>query len=630
MDHNTKICYLIFTKGDETLHDREKKKYKDASPKETINKIREILNGIGIIPIETHWKNSIKNYVSVRLTIQECSIGVNGKGTNHDYALASAYAELMERLQNMAHFRLSMDVSKEAQKYLGYMYAPDEKPMNFYQMIYSDEDWMKQQKRGITPGKDIFLLLKKWKKISYESLSCDFMTLPYMNLCTSRLSYIPIKMVSKMYMSNGMCAGNTLEEAVVQGISEILERYINIKILKEKITPPTFPKKYLKQYKGIYTMIKQIEERTGNEVIIKDCSFGEGFPVTAVIYIDKKINAYFVKFGSHPIFEISVERTLTELMQGQDISIMAGMVSFNYSNQSADSPENLMRIFVQGNGHFPISFFQDHSDYKWQPFRKIKDKTNLGLLKYLIEFIQEKGHCLYVRDVSFLGFPSFHVIIPGLSEIESIDDEKALNTYIQYNEIKRKLRNYKELPLEDKKIFLYTIENSTFFLTDITELLFIPVEESLPWYISNIGLFVVAAYYDIKDYFKAYQALSKWISFSRTKREYMSNPSYYQCMLNFLHMKSDGLKEEDIFKILKTFFLKEIIEKVYETFKKEKILEKNNCLICWNCSMCDVQDICAYPKTENLFKRLKEKNLENAIDQKKSFEGIMDQINKKG
>ncbi len=48
-----------------------------------------------------------------------------------------------------------------------------------------------------------------------------------------------------------------------------------------------------------------------------------------------------------------------------------------------------------------------------------------------------------------MKFPAFHVIIPGLSEIEDIDNIKALDDYIQFNILKRKIRNNGSLTIPD-------------------------------------------------------------------------------------------------------------------------------------------------------------------------------------
>lgn len=80
-----------------------KKPYKDDSPVHTINRVRSILNEIGIFVSEHFVKNG--NFYACRIAIaneglsQYC-IGTNGKGITLEYAFASAYAEFLERLQN--------------------------------------------------------------------------------------------------------------------------------------------------------------------------------------------------------------------------------------------------------------------------------------------------------------------------------------------------------------------------------------------------------------------------------------------------------------------------------------------------------------------------------------------------
>lgn len=597
------------------MEDIKKRKYKEALPKDTINRIRGLLSKVGIVPIEKYWNNSVQEYYSIRLTIPNTSIGVNGKGTTYEYALASAYAELMERLQNMTQYRLSIDVSEEAHRHQGFYYCPDEKPSNIFDIIFSEEDWMKQQKKWLPKEKNIEGLLRKWQKVSYERIPYDFITMPYMNINTKRLSYIPIKMASKMYMSNGMCAGNIAEEAIVQGISEILERYINIIILKRKITPPTYPEEYLRKYPRIYSMIKNIEATGDKKIIIKDCSLGQGYPVTAVIYMDQKENAYFVKFGSHPVFEIAVERTLTELLQGQDISRMMGLTPFYYDDKKAETHDNLMKMLVNGNGVFPHEIFQNDSSYSWQPFREINAKGNKELLRYLMRFLELKGYHIYVRDVSFLGFPTFHVIIPGMSEIENFYDEGELDRYIEYNHVKRMLRKYSTLTNIDKRRFLNSLENNSYFFTEIPELLFLTIDRSVNIPFSNVAEFIILAYCDMGDYDKAYQACSRW-TYIWGKKEYLDRMDFLKCTLNYLHMKKDNQKDEVIMELLGHFYSQDIIDHVMIQYGgTHKMTEDSSHFICWNCNSCRLKGYCNYKNNEKIYKILKESYIQNQISQ---------------
>jgi ribosomal protein S12 methylthiotransferase accessory factor len=224
----------------------DQRKYKDELPVNTVNRIKGILNNLNIITVETNWLNSVTGFHSVTVSIENTDLSTNGKGGTADYALASAYGELIERLQNQAHFRLSMNLSQEALEYRGFYYAPDEVYMTASEFLNSGDEWT--QKLALTkPRTDVKELLNKWMNISYEQTPSDFIALPFLNQRTRRVSNIPIKMVSKMYMSNGMCAGNTAEEALVQGISEVLERATNKAVVLNKVVPPTIPREYIRQ-----------------------------------------------------------------------------------------------------------------------------------------------------------------------------------------------------------------------------------------------------------------------------------------------------------------------------------------------------------------------------------------------
>ncbi len=54
--------------------------------------------------------------------------------------------------------------------------------------------------------------------------------LPYVRQSDQKTIYIPQAIINNLYVSNGMSAGNTQNEARVQGLSEVFERYVKIKL----------------------------------------------------------------------------------------------------------------------------------------------------------------------------------------------------------------------------------------------------------------------------------------------------------------------------------------------------------------------------------------------------------------
>ena len=57
------------------------------------------------------------------------------------------------------------------------------------------------------------------------------------------------------------------------------------------------------------------------------------------------------------------------------------------------------------------------SDYSFQGFEHPESLSDEHDLDYLLGILRDAGWDLLIRDNSFLGFPSYHVYIPGLGEI---------------------------------------------------------------------------------------------------------------------------------------------------------------------------------------------------------------------
>lgn len=58
-------------------------------------------------------------------------------------------------------------------------------------------------------------------------------SIPFTNARNGEVVYFPVNLLDNLYGSNGMSEGNTEYEALVQGLSEIIERYVKRKLLKE-------------------------------------------------------------------------------------------------------------------------------------------------------------------------------------------------------------------------------------------------------------------------------------------------------------------------------------------------------------------------------------------------------------
>lgn len=89
--------------------------------------------------------------------------------------------------------------------------------------------------------------------------------LPFTRQSDGETVYIPMNIVGNLYVSNGMSAGNTRNEARVQGLSEVFERHIKNRIIAESISLPEIPAEVMARYPGVVESIAKLE--------------AEGFPI---------------------------------------------------------------------------------------------------------------------------------------------------------------------------------------------------------------------------------------------------------------------------------------------------------------------------------------------------------------
>ena len=180
------------------------KTHKDSLPHETIKRIINILSELGIFLYEREWFSFSNNCHSLNLAAMELpGYFSNGKGVSRQYALASAYAEFMERLQS--GFLISKNFGLMEEENFGYL---DEIEMEF-------GDYAEKNKIIIENLTDSITMEK------YKDLKIKF--LPSYEAIEGEIKYLPT-FFSFACGGNGLCAGNTSEEAICQGICEIFER----------------------------------------------------------------------------------------------------------------------------------------------------------------------------------------------------------------------------------------------------------------------------------------------------------------------------------------------------------------------------------------------------------------------
>jgi hypothetical protein len=263
---------------------------------------------------------------------------------------------------------------------------------------------------------------------------------PYYCVNTGEIEYLPLAMVKSVYGSNGGAAGNTMEEAIVQAISEIVERNHEQKIIHEHIPVPAIPEEVLKKCPIAYQIIGFLRDK-GYRIVVKDCSLGTKFPVVCVCIIDASTGKYHTHFGAHPNFEVALQRTLTEAFQGRNINTIAQFDSFCYDLEDVLSFRRMITELVVGTSEKTPLFFIREPEEQYRPAEGFAGVRNRDCLKECMEYFRGLGLDVLVRDCSCLGFPTCQVIIPGYSEMIPHRVSTKYNTYRYRQQATRALKN---------------------------------------------------------------------------------------------------------------------------------------------------------------------------------------------
>ena len=412
-----------------------KEKHKEALPADTVTRIRGILSAMGFDCEET-WaeENEIGTY-SLRLNLSGTAVGSNGKGTTREFARASAYAELLERIQNNKVVANStMNNILRDKKSAFYLY-PDER-------FYSAEALANEQNAFL----ELFFstraaseregaraqILKSYQKLDYNihRRKDEFLCLPYCSLRAGQTVPIPYTLANMFYGSNGMSAGNTREEALVQGMSEVVERYVQKRIFSDRPALPDIPEDYLRRFEDIYGMYCAIRESGKYRVLLKDASLGGRYPACLLVLLEHDTGWYGVKVGAHPDYRIALERLFTEATQGIQLGTFAHKARFDFLNDGVFTQINLQNSYKTGDAKYPCELFGSTPSYPFCEPRDFSGATNREMLRYMTALLSEGGRDILLRDVSYLGFPAYHIIVPGMSEMNlpAKNDFEADNT----------------------------------------------------------------------------------------------------------------------------------------------------------------------------------------------------------
>ncbi|MCL2150310.1 MAG: YcaO-like family protein [Dehalococcoidia bacterium] len=558
--------------------------FKDAEPADTITRIKKILSNNGIAVTE-NMMEGFDGVFSASVIIDGLGLGHNGKGLSREAALASAYAELMERIQNFGLYKFLFPVKDEIDSAKFY-YAPDEKAITYNEYMQRITLFKTAIDTNSISVNDLVMINTK-----YEINSNIVLCVPYIDYSNNESVYIPARLCEHVYASNGMAAGNTYTEALVQSICEIFERYANRVIYEGKLIPPDIRSEDIPFSTEIINIVSKLTQR-GNYIIkFKDCSLGIGLPVVGMYFIDKATGKYFVKFGSHPVLSVAAERTITELFQGRSLSRSSFWLNAFTFGTNIDTDVVFENIFRSGDGSYPYTIFSEASSYAYYNcWCKADGVNNEALLNYLLNIIKQNNWGLFHRDVSFLGFPSLHVFIPEISNITQVN-KHYLEKQIWYKRIKKFMKTLNQCNQKELVEIVDFIDSNYYSEFDtIRRLTGLPLRGNSSFNNTNNLFFKYLICCKTAEYDRGVKELNRFLKESFLSFEELA---FYRCLREAtIALYVMKMEQSEVITILNTVFSSDLVTRVMATILNNRFETFN----CFDCNYCLSKNACYYPQ----------------------------------
>ena len=520
---------------------------KDAALEESIEKFQQKLTALGFNIEEASWLNPVPNVWSVHIRDKDCpQCFSNGKGASKKAALASALGEYFERLSTnyfWTDFYLGQDIANG-----DFVHYPNEK-----WFLIEDEALLPQgilddrlfehfdPNQELTPE-----LLVDLQSGNYER---GIVALPYVRQSDQQTVYIPQSIISNLYVSNGMSAGNSQFEARVQGLSEVFERYVKNKIIAEAISLPLIPQEVMARYPSIQAAIDKLEQE-GFPILAYDASLGGKYPVICVILLNPTNGTCFASFGAHPKFQVALERTVTELLQGRSLKDLDVFSPPSFNNDDVAEHANLETHFIDSSGLISWDLFKDTPDYEFADWN-FSGKDTHEEYDNLMAIFREEGKEVYIMDYNHLGVYACRIIVPGMSDIYPADDLIYANSNMgmDWREILLDLPHFHHDPETYQELLDELDEQGIDDATRVREFIGIVAPKASGWTTLRIGELKSMLYLALGDLAMALD-WANWTYNMNSSVFTAERANYYRCLINSLELFMDSQRDPQQYRMV--------------------------------------------------------------------------------
>ncbi len=385
-------------------------------PSTTIKRIQNGFEHLGLkvdyAPVEAstrlHWG---------RIWIDDLQIVCEGKGINSELAKASAYAELTERVsaglfypvfEEQVRFALPVLYNEETMQFLnyewmdGYVFAHQkdlDNPLTIEELLARETHLTPEQLAEIKNS----YLAKHW--------------VDGFSLLQEREVKVPVNFVAYIHGSNGMAAGNTLEEALIQACCEIFERFAQIRVVKSEMVVPTFDDQGIDS--SLVQEMVEFYKSQNVRVIIKDLSLDNCLPTVGVLFINDnlpndRLEHRMLIPGASFFDNEGLRRCFTEGIQGRR-NLSTPRSQLNRPVIPKERVDNYYLLMRCGVSPTDLSFLENGPQKTYQPWQADDLMQEIEAVKRVCRFFDTD--CILLNHTHpVIDFPVVRVIIPRVSD----------------------------------------------------------------------------------------------------------------------------------------------------------------------------------------------------------------------
>lgn len=254
-----------------------------------------------------------------------------------------------------------------------------------------------------------------------KSLECARHWVDGGSLMSGKGLKVPLEYVQCISGTNGVAAGNCIEEALVQGINEVFERRAAITVVRNRMVVPTIDLETIAN--PVLKAQLDFLRAQDTDVHVKDLSFGGALPCIGVYFVNRRVPSelqahHMLKAAASFDREAALMSCLTEYAQVCQLGRGEAEAPAYKQLLCRAGTDNFLPLFWFGYVPFPdAGFLAEGPLVPFDPGTPFDDC--LKDIEQAREICRLLGKDLVAVDLTEPGvdFPVVQVIVPGYSDI---------------------------------------------------------------------------------------------------------------------------------------------------------------------------------------------------------------------